>query len=189
MDDAIGVEVGQGQRSVVDQADLNVVGQWTGSTLQELGQALVHQLHQENGPEILRLSHQAQELDDAGVLQVAEEHAFLLESRRKVDLSRVVGAKEGGVEEFGGTGQLVQRGPAYTAVGAHTEASRWLHSHTLVAKLALQLDYYVISHASRVIRVNLQGLVLNQWKNSLASKPCYFTHTNTLLTEADGAVC
>ena len=179
MDDAIGVEVGQGQRSVVDQADLNVVGQWTGSTLQELGQALVHQLHQENGSEVLGLSHQAQELDDAGMLQVAEERALLLESRRKVDLSRVVGAKEGGVEEFGGTGQLVQRGPAYTAVGAHTEASRRLHSHTLVAKLALQLDHYVISHASRVIRVNLQGLVLNQWKNSLASKRCYFTHTQT----------
>ena len=107
MDNAIGVEVGQGQSRVLNQVDLNVVGQRTGKALQELGEALVHQLHQENGSEGVGFSHQAKEVDDAGVLQVAEELALLLESGGKVVLPRIVGSEEGGVKEFCGAGQLV----------------------------------------------------------------------------------
>ena len=42
MDDAIGVEVGEGQGYVMAEIHLSVVGQWFLGSLQESGQTLIH---------------------------------------------------------------------------------------------------------------------------------------------------
>ena len=50
MNHSIGVEVGQGEADTVSDVNLQVEGQWVGGiSLQEASQALVHELHEEDG--------------------------------------------------------------------------------------------------------------------------------------------
>ena len=91
----------------MDEVDLHVVGEGARGALKKLCQTLVHEFHEQDGSKGARLSNEAQELDDARVLQVAEEPALLLETGREVGGPGVVCAEEGGVEEFGRAGQLV----------------------------------------------------------------------------------
>ena len=49
MDDLVGVQVGEGLRNVVCDAHLHVVGERVRRALQEAREALLHQLHEENG--------------------------------------------------------------------------------------------------------------------------------------------
>ena len=50
MNHSFGVEVGQGEAGVVGDVHLQVEGQWVGGiSLQEAGQALVHEFHEEDG--------------------------------------------------------------------------------------------------------------------------------------------
>ena len=49
MDDVVAVQVGQGESNVVGQVDLEVVGEGGCGSFQEPREALLHQLHQEDG--------------------------------------------------------------------------------------------------------------------------------------------
>ena len=65
MDDAV---AGQGQSNVVGDVDLDVVGEGGRGSLQEPSQALLHQLHQENGFAVAGVLDHTEELDGAGML-------------------------------------------------------------------------------------------------------------------------
>ena len=45
-----------------------------------------------------------------------------------------------GVQDFGGTGQVIQRGSDDTAKGASPEDLGHVHMHSLVAKLTVKID-------------------------------------------------
>ena len=63
MDETIGVEVDQGQGYVVADAELSVVGQWSRGPLQEPGQTLIPEFHEQNRQVGLRVLVGAQVLD------------------------------------------------------------------------------------------------------------------------------
>ena len=65
---------------------------------------LFHQLHEEDGSAVDRVLHYPQELHDAGMLQVSQDAALLVEAS--------------GMQDFGGAGKMVQRGSDDAAVGA-----------------------------------------------------------------------
>ena len=79
VDDVIGVEVGQRECNVVADVHLHVIGKMSVGALQEMCQALVHQLHKQNGQTRLLVIHHVQVLHYVGVADLAEEAALLLE--------------------------------------------------------------------------------------------------------------
>ena len=79
VDDVIGVEVGQRECNVVADVHLHVVGKRSVGALQEVRQALVHQLHEQNGQVCLPVVHHVQVLHYVGMADLAEEAALLLE--------------------------------------------------------------------------------------------------------------
>ena len=66
MDHSVGVQVDQRQSDVVGDVHLDVVREWGGAALQEVCQALFHQLHEQNGPAVVRVLNKAQKLHNAG---------------------------------------------------------------------------------------------------------------------------
>ena len=78
VDDVVGVEVGQCECDVVADVHLHVVGKRSVGAFQEVCQALVHQLHEQNGQTRLPVVHHAQVLHDVGVADLTEEAALLL---------------------------------------------------------------------------------------------------------------
>ena len=117
MDDAVAVQVGEGQSNVVGDVDLDVVGEGGRGSLQEPGQALLHHLHQENGSAAAGVLDHTEELDDAGMLQSSQDVALLDETSGKVDSPWVVVSEEDGVKDLGGTGEVVQSGLDHTPIG------------------------------------------------------------------------
>ena len=67
MDDAIGVEKCEGQSNIVADVDLDMVRNRSICSLKEVGQALVHQLHQEDWQTSIWILPHAKVLDDVGV--------------------------------------------------------------------------------------------------------------------------
>ena len=140
MEDVVGVQVGEGQRDVVRDAHLHVVGERGQRALQEAREALFHQLHEEDGSAVAGVLHHPQELHDAGMLQVSQDAALLVEASGEVDGAWIIGSEENGVQDFGGAGQVVQRGSDDAAVGACPEDLGRVHVNFLVAKLAVKID-------------------------------------------------
>ena len=140
MEDVVGVQVGEGQRDVVCDAHLNVVGERGWAALQEMREALFHQLHEEDGSAVARVLHHPQELHDAGMLQVSQDAALLVEASGKVGGAGIVGSEENGVQDFGSAGQVVKRGSDDAAVGARAEDLGRVHVNLLVAELAMEID-------------------------------------------------
>ena len=135
MDDAVAVQVGQGQINVVGDVDLDVVGEGGRGSLQEPGQALLHHLHQENGSAVAGVLDHTEELDDAGMLQSSQDVALLVETSGKVDSPWVVVSEEDGVKDLGGTGEVVQSGLDHTPIGACPKDLGCVYVDILVAKL------------------------------------------------------
>ena len=140
MEDVVGVQVGEGQRDVVRDAHLHVVGERGRRALQEAREALFHQLHEEDGSAVSGVLHQPQELHDAGMLQVSQDAALLVEASGKVDGTWIIGSEENGVQDLGGAGQVIQRGSDDAAVGACPEDLGRVHVNLLVAELAMKID-------------------------------------------------
>ena len=140
VEDVIGVQVGEGQRDVVRDAHLHVVGERGRRALQEAREALFHQLHEEDGSAVAGVLHHPQELHDAGMLQISQDAALLVEASGKVGGAGIVGSEENGVKDFGGAGQVVQRGSDDAAVGACPEDLGRVHANLLVAELAMKID-------------------------------------------------
>ena len=86
--------------------------------LQEAGQALVHQLHEQNGHSSLGVRTRAQVLDDVGVPQAAQEVDLSLEALHDAVGGGVPGLKEGGVQDFGGADELIALGLVHGSVRA-----------------------------------------------------------------------
>ena len=78
VDDTVVVKVGQCECDVVADVDLHVVGKRSVGALQEVRQALVHELHEQNRQTRLLVVHHAQVLHYVGVADLAEEAALLL---------------------------------------------------------------------------------------------------------------
>ena len=107
VDDVVVMQVGQSQGHMVGNVDLDVVGEGGGGLLQEPCETLLHQLHQEDGSVAAGLLDNTQELDDAGMLQVPQNVTLLVEAVDKVDCSWVIVSEEDGVQDLGGTGEVV----------------------------------------------------------------------------------
>ena len=107
VDDVVSVQVGQSQSHMVGNVDLDVVGKGGGGSLQEPCEALLHQLHQEDGSVAVGLLDSAQELDNAGMLQVLQDVTLLVEATDKVECPWVIVLEEDGVQDLGGTGEVV----------------------------------------------------------------------------------
>ena len=78
VDDAVAVKVGQCECDVVAGVQLHVVGKRSVGALQEVRQALVHELHEQNGQTHFLVINHAQVLHYVGVADLAEEVALLL---------------------------------------------------------------------------------------------------------------
>ena len=118
------MKVGQSLGHVVGDVYLNMEREWGRvlRSLQEAGQTLIHQLHQKNWQPGLRVVRGAQELDYIGVLDSAQEFALLFEALDNAAGGRVPGCKEDGVQNLGGTRELVTLGLVDSAIGANAEA-------------------------------------------------------------------
>ena len=68
MDDVVAMQVDQCQGDIMRDVDLDVVGEGGSRALQESSEALLHQLHQEDGSAVGRVLYHTQELDDVGML-------------------------------------------------------------------------------------------------------------------------
>ena len=118
MDYVVAMQVDQCQGDVVGDVDLDVVGEGGSRALQESSEALLHQLHQEDGSVVGGIPYHTQELDDAGVLQFSQDGTLLIETSGKVHCSWVIRSEEDGVHDFGSTGEVVQCGFNNTSIGA-----------------------------------------------------------------------
>ena len=121
MEDVVGMQVGEGLRNVVRDAHLHVVGERGWRALQEAREALFHQLHEEDGSAVAGVLHHCQKLHDAGMLQVSQDADFLGEASGKVGGAGIIGSEKNGVQDFGGAGQVIQRGSDDAAVGTGPE--------------------------------------------------------------------
>ena len=97
---------------------LHVVGQRLLRLLQKVSEGVIHQLHEQNGQARLSILRYAQILHYVGVSDLAEEATLLLEP---CPIPGVVGVHQDGVEEFGRTGQLVERGLTHLSVRSRAE--------------------------------------------------------------------
>ena len=87
-------------------------------SLQKAGQALVHQLHEQDGHSSLGVHTRAQVLNDVGVLQAAQEIDLSLEALHDAVGRGVPGLEEDGVQHFGGADELVALGLVHGSVRA-----------------------------------------------------------------------
>ena len=78
------------------------------------------------------------------MLQVSQDAALLVEASGKVGGAGIVGSEENGAQDFGGAGQVIQRGSDDVAIGACPEDLRHVHVNFLVAELAVNIDANVI---------------------------------------------
>ena len=138
VDDVVAVQVGQSQSHMVNNVDLDVVGEGGGGSLQEPCEALLHQLHQEDGSVTAGVLDSTQELDDAGMLQALQDDTLLLKAADKIDCPWVIVSEEDGVHDLGGTGEVVKCGLDHTPIGASPQDLRGVHVDILVAKLTIK---------------------------------------------------
>ena len=138
VDDVVAVKIGQSQGHMVDNVDLDVVGERCGGSLQEPCEALLHQLHQEDWSVAVGLLDSTQELDNAGMLQALQDGTLLVEAADKVDCPWVIVSEEDGVQDLGGTGEVVQCGLDHTPVGASPQNLRGVHMDILASKLTVK---------------------------------------------------
>ena len=117
------VEVGESLRHVVGNVDLDVERERrrVGRSLQEAGQAFVHQFHEQDGQPGLRVSTRAQVLDDVAVPQAAQKLDFLLEVLHDAVGCGVPGLEEDGVQYFSCADELVALGSVHRSIGAYPE--------------------------------------------------------------------
>ena len=104
MDHMVGVQIGECQGDVMGDVHLDVVREGVGCALQKVCQALFHQLHEQNGPAVVRVLNKTQKLHNTGVSQVSEQSALLVKSSNKVLLSSIIRPEEYLVEDFCSTG-------------------------------------------------------------------------------------
>ena len=103
--------------------DLNVEGEWgrVCRSLQETGQAFVHQLHKQDGQSRFGVSTRAQVLDDVWMLQSAQKLNFLLKALHDAVGRWVPGLEEDGVEYLGRADKLVTLDPVHSSIGAYPQ--------------------------------------------------------------------
>ena len=152
VDDLYGVQVGEGQRDVVRDAHLHVVGERVLRALQEAREALYHQLHEEDGSAVAGVLHHTQELHDAGMLQVSQDAALLVEAivgvGRKADI---------GVLDLCSAGQLVQLSFDNAAVGAFPEDLGHVNVNFLVTELVDVINLHRHNLNSELVLLRSQG--------------------------------
>ena len=135
MDDVVAVQIDQCQGDIVGDVDLDVVGEGGSRVLQESSEALLHQLHQEDGSVVGRIMCHTQELHNAGVLQFSQDGTLLIETSGKAHCSWVVGSEEDGVQNFGSTGEVViQRGFNDISIGTCSKYFGHMYMEVIVAK-------------------------------------------------------
>ena len=120
-----------------------------GRPLQEPGQALVHQLHKQNGQARLGVRARAQVLDDVGVFQLAQVLNFSLEPRLyNATGGWVAGLKEDGVQYFGRADELIALGLVDGSIGAYSQRVFFRLDKLDVAET---LDTELLCHCGAII--------------------------------------
>ena len=108
--------------------------------LQEAGQALVHQFHEQDGQSRFGVRTRAQVLDDVGVSQAAQEVDLSLETLHDGVGCGVPGLEEDGVQDFGGADELVALGSVHGSVRADPQRIFFRLDQTDVAEPKATLD-------------------------------------------------
>ena len=121
MDDVVTMQVDQCQGNIMGDVDLDMVGEGGYRALQESSEALLHQLHQEDGSTVVGVLHHAQELNNAGVFQFSQDGTLLIETSGKVYCSWVIRSEEDGMQDFSSTGEMIQRGFDNASIGTCPE--------------------------------------------------------------------
>ena len=114
--------------------------------LQEAGQALVHQLHEQDGHSSLGVRTRAQVLDDVGVPQAAQEVDLSLEALHDAVSGGVPGLEEDGVQDFGGADELVALGLVHGSVRAVPQRILLRLDQYNIAEPEATLDTYLGRH-------------------------------------------
>ena len=143
MQHLVAMEVGESLCHVVANVHLHVERERgrVRRPLQEAGQALVHQLHEQDGHSSLGVRTRAQVLDDVGVPQPAQEVDLSLEALHDAVGGGVPGLEEDGVQDFGGADELVTLGLVHCSVRAVPQrvSLRFDQSNVTEAKTTLDL--------------------------------------------------
>ena len=108
--------------------------------LQEAGQALVHQLHEQDGQSRFGVRTRAQVLDDVGVPQAAQEVDLSLETLHDAVGGGVPGLEEDGVQDFGGADELVALSSVHGSVRADPQRMFFRLDQPNVAEPEATLD-------------------------------------------------
>ena len=117
----VAMEVAESLGHVVGNVHLNVErerGSSGSRPLQEAGQTVVHQLHEQDRQSGLGVRTGAQVLDNVGVPQAAQEVYFSLEAFHDAVCGGVPGLEEDGVQDFSRADELVTLGPVDSSVGS-----------------------------------------------------------------------
>ena len=117
-------------------------------SLQEAGQALVHQLHQKNWKLGLGVLRGAQVLNDVGVSDSSQEVTLLLEALDDLFAGWVPGCTEDGVQNLSGTRELVILSLIDSTIGANAEGVglSLVKLNTAVAKFKTTLTAQLLTH-------------------------------------------
>ena len=117
----VAMEVAESLGHVVANVHLNVErerGSVGSRSLQEAGQAIIHQFHEQDRQSGLGVRARAQVLDHVGVPQAAQEVYFSLEAFHDAVGGGVPGVKEDRVQDFSRADELVALGPVDSSVGS-----------------------------------------------------------------------
>ena len=121
MDDAIQVEVGEGQGHIVAQIHLEVVGEWFVGSLKKCSKRFVHQLHQQDKQARLWVTSHSKVLNHMGVPYLTQEFTLLLKPLYNGLAARIIELEEDRMEELGCTGKLVEYCLADLSIGPNAK--------------------------------------------------------------------
>ena len=123
MDDAVAVEISQSLCDIIGDVHLGVVGEGGGRMLQEMCEVLIHH---EDESVVGGILYYTQKREDAGMLQILQNVAFLFETRDSV-------------KDFSSTGEDIQRCLDHATIGTSPKDLGSVYVGILVAKLATEI--------------------------------------------------
>ena len=154
--DVVGVEVSQGSGHIQTQVQLQVKWQGLRGAVQEVSEAAIHELHEQDRQSSVWVCVCAQVLHNVGVLDGSQQLTLLLEPVEHAPDSRVSKVKEEGVDDLGSTGEGVTLCLADRAIGASAQGLVLEQGHLGEAKLRLGS-----AHAHTNFQVHTKGHMPN----------------------------
>ena len=147
MDDFVEVQIVQCEGNVVCDFQLGVVGKGGFSLFQEVGEGIIHQLHQKDGTMFVGVPYHTQELNDVGMPHLLKNGTLLIKASREVGTRA---SSEERVQNFGSTRGVTYCGFIHSSIRAFPKDLRFVYGNVLVAKITRQSDGNISGFFSHV---------------------------------------